>query len=137
MKLQIYVSASGPMSIWYAKEWVQIVGLAKISLSGVGYGGSCFPKDVQALAKSAQENAYDFKILKAVMYVNDGQKEILSEKIAQYFNGNLSGKTIGIWGLAFKPNTDDIREAPALTIISRLLNKSKNQSIRPRSNGKC
>ena len=90
---------------------------------GVGYGGSCFPKDVQALAKSAQENAYDFKILKAVMYVNDLQKEILSEKIAQYFNGNLSGKTIGIWGLAFKPNTDDIREAPALTIISRLLNE--------------
>lgn len=90
---------------------------------GVGYGGSCFPKDVQALAKSAQENAYDFKILKAVMHVNDLQKEILSEKIVQYFDGNLSGKTIGIWGLAFKPNTDDIREAPALTIISRLLNK--------------
>jgi len=90
---------------------------------GVGYGGSCFPKDVQALAKSAQENEYDFKILKAVMHVNDLQKEILSSKILQYFDGDLTGKTIGVWGLAFKPNTDDIREAPALTIISRLLNK--------------
>ena len=90
---------------------------------GVGYGGSCFPKDVQALAKSAQENEYDFKILNAVMKVNDLQKEILSSKILQYFDGNVAGKTIGIWGLAFKPNTDDIREAPALTIISRLLNK--------------
>ncbi|MEZ4909342.1 MAG: UDP-glucose/GDP-mannose dehydrogenase family protein [Saprospiraceae bacterium] len=90
---------------------------------GVGYGGSCFPKDVQALAKSAQENAYDFKILKSVMQVNELQKEILSNKILQYFNGEIAGKTIGIWGLAFKPNTDDIREAPALTIISRLLHK--------------
>lgn len=90
---------------------------------GVGYGGSCFPKDVQALAKSAQENDYDFKILKAVMHVNELQKEILSSKIVQYFDDNLSGKTIGVWGLAFKPNTDDIREAPALTIISRLLHK--------------
>jgi UDPglucose 6-dehydrogenase len=90
---------------------------------GVGYGGSCFPKDVQALAKTSQENEYDFKILKAVMHVNDLQKEILSTKIMKYFDGDLTGKTIGVWGLAFKPNTDDIREAPALTIISRLLNK--------------
>lgn len=88
---------------------------------GVGYGGSCFPKDVQALAKSAQENDYDFKILKSVMTVNELQKEILSNKILNYYGGQLEGKTIGIWGLAFKPNTDDIREAPALTIISRLL----------------
>lgn len=88
---------------------------------GVGYGGSCFPKDVQALAKSAQENEYDFKILKSVMMVNELQKEILSNKILNYFGGELAGKTIGVWGLAFKPNTDDIREAPALTIISRLL----------------
>ena len=93
---------------------------------GVGYGGSCFPKDVQALAKTAQENEYDFKILKAVMHVNELQKVILASKISQYFEGNLSGKTIGVWGLAFKPNTDDIREAPALTIISRLLNKGAN-----------
>lgn len=90
---------------------------------GVGYGGSCFPKDVQALAKSAQESNYDFKILKSVMQVNELQKEILSSKILKYFGNNLEGKTIGIWGLAFKPNTDDIREAPALTIISRLLHK--------------
>lgn len=90
---------------------------------GVGYGGSCFPKDVQALAKTAHNNAYDFKILSAVMQVNELQKEILSNKILHYFKGNLEGKTIGIWGLAFKPNTDDIREAPALTTIARLLNK--------------
>ena len=90
---------------------------------GVGYGGSCFPKDVQALAKSAQDSEYDFKILKAVMHVNELQKEILSTKILNYFDGNLKGKTIGVWGLAFKPNTDDIREAPALTIISRLLHQ--------------
>jgi UDPglucose 6-dehydrogenase len=90
---------------------------------GVGYGGSCFPKDVQALAKTAEENSYDFKILKSVMQVNELQKEILSSKIIKYFGGDLSTKTIGIWGLAFKPNTDDIREAPALTIIDRLLSK--------------
>ena len=99
---------------------------------GVGYGGSCFPKDVQALAKTAQENAYDFKILKAVMHVNELQKEILSDKIAAYFNNDLQGKKIAVWGLAFKPNTDDIREAPALTIISRLLNKgAKVQAYDP------
>ena len=90
---------------------------------GVGYGGSCFPKDVQALAKTAQEKDYDFKILKAVMQVNELQKEILSHKISQYFSGNIKGKIIAVWGLSFKPNTDDIREAPALTIISRLLQK--------------
>ncbi|KXK40760.1 MAG: UDP-glucose/GDP-mannose dehydrogenase family protein [Saprospiraceae bacterium] len=90
---------------------------------GVGYGGSCFPKDVQALAKTAMDQMYDFKILNAVMKVNDLQKEILSTKIIKYFDGNLANKTIAVWGLAFKPNTDDIREAPALTIISRLLNK--------------
>lgn len=90
---------------------------------GVGYGGSCFPKDVQALAKSAEENAYDFKILKAVMQVNDLQKEVLYQKIEAYFDGDLEGKTIAFWGLAFKPETDDIREAPAITIASRLLNK--------------
>jgi UDPglucose 6-dehydrogenase len=88
---------------------------------GVGYGGSCFPKDVQALAQSAEENAYDFKILKAVMQVNELQKEVLSEKMYRFFEGDLKNKTIAVWGLAFKPNTDDIREAPALTIISGLL----------------
>ncbi len=88
---------------------------------GVGYGGSCFPKDVQALAKTAEQNDYDFKILKAVMNVNKIQKSILSEKILSYFDGDVTGKTIAIWGLAFKPNTDDIREAPALEIINDLL----------------
>jgi len=88
---------------------------------GVGYGGSCFPKDVQALAKTAVESSYDFKILNAVMDVNNAQKHILAQKIINYFDGNVSGKTIAIWGLAFKPNTDDIREAPAITIINDLL----------------
>lgn len=88
---------------------------------GVGYGGSCFPKDVMALGKTAQENQYEFKILNAVMHTNELQKERLSRKISAYFNGSLKGKTIAVWGLAFKPNTDDVREAPALTIIEELL----------------
>ncbi len=88
---------------------------------GVGYGGSCFPKDVQALVHTANEYNYDFKILKSVMNVNTGQKTVLSKKIFDYFGGDLKGKTIGIWGLAFKPNTDDIREAPALYIMDELL----------------
>lgn len=88
---------------------------------GVGYGGSCFPKDVQALAKTAGQFDYDFKILKSVMNVNTIQKHILSEKIIEHFGGNLKGKTIALWGLAFKPNTDDIREAPALYIIKDLI----------------
>jgi UDPglucose 6-dehydrogenase len=99
---------------------------------GVGYGGSCFPKDVQALAQSAEENTYDFKILKAVMQVNELQKEILSDKMYRYFKGDLHNKTVAIWGLAFKPNTDDIREAPALTIISKLLDHgAKIQAFDP------
>lgn len=89
--------------------------------SGVGYGGSCFPKDVKALAKTAQENNYDFRILQSVMDVNEDQKSILSRRIKKYFGESIANKTIGIWGLAFKPNTDDIREAPALTIINELL----------------
>jgi UDPglucose 6-dehydrogenase len=88
---------------------------------GIGYGGSCFPKDVQALAMTASQNTYDFKILKAVMKVNDIQKSVLTKKIKKHFKGDLSGKTVGVWGLAFKPNTDDIREAPALNIIDELL----------------
>ncbi|TVR80662.1 MAG: UDP-glucose/GDP-mannose dehydrogenase family protein [Saprospirales bacterium] len=89
---------------------------------GVGYGGSCFPKDVQALAKSAEESDYDFRILKSVMQVNLDQKSILTKKISNYFGGELKGRRIAIWGLAFKPETDDIREAPALTIIEGLIN---------------
>lgn len=88
---------------------------------GIGYGGSCFPKDVQALAKTAEEHNYDFRILKSVMGVNDLQKMRLAEKIIDLFGKDLSGKTIGLWGLAFKPNTDDIREAPSLFTIEKLL----------------
>lgn len=88
---------------------------------GVGYGGSCFPKDVQALAKSAIENEYDFKILNSVMEVNEIQKKVLVEKLRRYFNNDIKGKKFAIWGLAFKPETDDIREAPALYIIDELL----------------
>jgi len=89
--------------------------------SGIGYGGSCFPKDVQALAKSAEESHYDFKILNAVMDVNEIQKKVLAEKIRKYYKGDLKGKKFALWGLAFKPETDDIREAPALYIIDELL----------------
>jgi len=88
---------------------------------GIGYGGSCFPKDVMALAKTAEENNYDFKILTAVMKVNENQKTVLVPKIKNYFEGNLKGKHFAMWGLAFKPNTDDIREAPSLYIIDALL----------------
>ncbi len=88
---------------------------------GIGYGGSCFPKDVQALAKSSHEVEYDFMILDAVMEVNEKQKLHLIPKIKTYFNGNLQGKHFALWGLAFKPNTDDIREAPALYMIDALL----------------
>ncbi len=88
---------------------------------GIGYGGSCFPKDVQALAKSSSDVAYDFKILDAVMQVNEIQKLHLMPKIMQYFNDDIKGKHFALWGLAFKPNTDDIREAPALYIIQALL----------------
>lgn len=88
---------------------------------GIGYGGSCFPKDVQALVKSAKEVNYDFKILNAVENVNEKQKLHLMPKIQAYFNGNLAGKHFALWGLAFKPNTDDIREAPALYMIDALI----------------
>jgi UDPglucose 6-dehydrogenase len=88
---------------------------------GIGYGGSCFPKDVQALAKTASEYAYDFKILKSVMKVNAIQKGVMTKKIKRFYKNDLAGKTLALWGLAFKPNTDDIREAPALSIIDELL----------------
>lgn len=88
---------------------------------GIGYGGSCFPKDVQALVMSSEEVNYDFKILKAVEEVNELQKMHLIPKIEKYFNGNLTGKHFALWGLAFKPNTDDIREAPALYLIEALI----------------
>jgi UDPglucose 6-dehydrogenase len=88
---------------------------------GVGYGGSCFPKDVQALVKSADEHKYDFKILNSVIEVNETQKKVLYEKVKKYFDGDLKGKKFALWGLAFKPETDDIREAPALYIIDELV----------------
>jgi UDPglucose 6-dehydrogenase len=87
---------------------------------GVGYGGSCFPKDVKAILKFARDKGYDFKILDAVEDVNQAQKNVLVEKIQKHF-GSLKGKTIAVWGLAFKPRTDDMREAPAITIINSLL----------------
>lgn len=88
---------------------------------GIGYGGSCFPKDVQALVKSGNENNFSFEILKAVMEVNESQKTIMFPKMKNFFRGNLAGKKIAIWGLAFKPDTDDIREAPALYMIDALV----------------
>ncbi|MGD1960507.1 MAG: UDP-glucose dehydrogenase family protein [Fulvivirga sp.] len=88
--------------------------------AGIGYGGSCFPKDVQALAKSANEVDYNFRILKSVMDVNEDQKIKMIPRIKAYFNGDLNDKTIALWGLAFKPYTDDIREAPALYNIDKL-----------------
>jgi UDPglucose 6-dehydrogenase len=91
---------------------------------GIGYGGSCFPKDVKALYKSGKDVNYEFSILDAVIGVNDLQKKVLIPRIAEYFKNNLSGKKIAIWGLAFKPETDDIREAPALYMIDELLTKN-------------
>ena len=88
---------------------------------GIGYGGSCFPKDVKALHKIADQNDFNFRILDAVIQVNINQRTILFDKLYNFYKGNLNGKTIAIWGLSFKPNTDDIREAPALYIIDKLL----------------
>jgi UDPglucose 6-dehydrogenase len=94
---------------------------SKFIYPGIGYGGSCFPKDVKALIHTADENGYSMRILKAVEEVNDDQKSVLFNKARKYFKGNLKGKTIGIWGLSFKPETDDMREAPALVLIDRFL----------------
>jgi UDPglucose 6-dehydrogenase len=90
---------------------------------GIGYGGSCFPKDVKALQKAGRDAGYEFKILDAVIGINDNQKVKLIPKIEDYFGGSLEGKTIAMWGLAFKPETDDIREAPSLYMINELLAK--------------
>ncbi|MDR1989779.1 MAG: nucleotide sugar dehydrogenase, partial [Acidobacteriaceae bacterium] len=88
--------------------------------SGIGYGGSCFPKDVKAMVKSSTEKGYDFRILRAVEDVNVRQKTRLVEKVMAHF-GNVNGKTFALWGLAFKPKTDDMREAPAITIVEQLV----------------
>ncbi len=90
---------------------------------GLGYGGSCFPKDVSALYKISKENDYEYKILNAVMAANQNQRQYFTEKIVNHFGEDLKGKTFALWGLAFKPNTDDIREAPALYIIDNLINR--------------
>lgn len=95
---------------------------------GIGYGGSCFPKDVSAMNKTAQDFNYDFKILKSVMDVNKIQKTVLVDRIKSHFGSELKGKKFAVWGLAFKPNTDDIREAPALEIINALLNAGASVS---------
>lgn len=94
----------------------------KFLFPGCGYGGSCFPKDVKALIKTAQQNGYQMEVLQAVERVNDNQKSILFEKLNKHYKGDLKGKIISIWGLAFKPETDDTREAPALVLIDLLLN---------------
>jgi UDPglucose 6-dehydrogenase len=86
----------------------------------VGYGGSCFPKDVKGLIKTAEEYEYDFKILKAIDNINLNQKLLFVEKIINHFEGNIKGKTFALWGLSYKPRTDDIREAPAITVIQKL-----------------
>jgi len=96
---------------------------------GVGYGGSCFPKDVQALVKSSDDYAYNFQILKSVMEVNEKQKTVLVDKVLKYYKGDIKGKHFALWGLAFKPETDDIREAPALYIIDELVKNGATVSV--------
>lgn len=98
----------------------------KFIYPGIGYGGSCFPKDVKALIKTADENGYQMRILKSVEDVNEAQKSVLFNKISKHFKGVLKGKTFAVWGLSFKPKTDDMREAPSLVIIEKLLAAGAN-----------
>jgi UDPglucose 6-dehydrogenase len=98
----------------------------KFLYPGCGYGGSCFPKDVKAIIKTASQMGYDMRVLRAVEEVNEAQKELLFEKLNKYFSGDLEGKTVAMWGLAFKPETDDMREAPALVLIDKLLSAGVN-----------
>lgn len=93
----------------------------KFIYPGIGYGGSCFPKDVKALIKTADQNGYNMRVLKAVEDVNDDQKSVLFNKLNSYYKGDLKGRTIAMWGLSFKPQTDDMREAPSLVLIKKLL----------------
>lgn len=97
--------------------------------AGIGFGGSCFPKDVRALEKSSHDAKYDFQILKAVMAVNDKQKTKMITKMEKHFEGSLQGKVIGMWGLSFKPHTDDIREAPSLFLIQKLVEAGATVSV--------
>jgi UDPglucose 6-dehydrogenase len=98
----------------------------KFLYPGCGYGGSCFPKDVKALINTAEQAGYDMKVLKAVELVNEYQKSVLFEKLSRYYDGDLKGKTIALWGLSFKPNTDDVREATSLVLIDLLLKAGAN-----------
>lgn len=95
----------------------------KFIYPGIGYGGSCFPKDVKAIIKTASEYGYELRVLKSVEEINEDQKSVLFTKLMKYFNNNIKGKTIALWGLSFKPNTDDMREAPSLVLI-KLLQKA-------------
>jgi UDPglucose 6-dehydrogenase len=95
---------------------------------GVGYGGSCFPKDVAALINTSNEVKYNFRILKSVYDVNKKQIDVFVDKIKKHYNGKIAGKKFAVWGLAFKPNTDDVREAPAIAIIQKLLNEGTSIS---------
>ncbi|MFI3283251.1 MAG: UDP-glucose/GDP-mannose dehydrogenase family protein, partial [Rikenellaceae bacterium] len=101
----------------------------KFLYPGCGYGGSCFPKDVKALIKTAEKSGYKMSVLKAVEEVNDNQKSVLFNKLSKYYDGNLNGKTIALWGLAFKPETDDMREATSLVTIKLLLDAGCNVKV--------
>lgn len=102
---------------------------SKFLYPGCGYGGSCFPKDVKALIKTAEKNGYTMRVLRAVEEVNEAQKSILFDKVQKRFDGNLQGKKVAIWGLAFKPDTDDMREAPSLVLIEKLLAAGASVSV--------
>lgn len=101
----------------------------KFLYPGCGYGGSCFPKDVKALIKTAEKVGYSMRVLKAVEEVNERQKEVLFDKLMKHFNGDIAGKNIAVWGLAFKPETDDMREAPSLILIDKIINAGGNVKV--------
>lgn len=110
----------------------------KFLYAGCGYGGSCFPKDVKALIKTADDNGYSLEVLKAVEKVNERQKEVLFKKLVKAFDGELKGKSVALWGLAFKPETDDMRESTALVVIKKLLNAGcKVQAYDPEAMNEC
>lgn len=102
---------------------------SKFLYPGCGYGGSCFPKDVKALIKTAEKNGYQMSLLQAVEQVNERQKELLFTKLIKYFGGDIRGKKIAMWGLAFKPETDDMREAPSLVLIDKIVSAGGNVKV--------